>query len=102
MTRAGSQNRCNVVRHTNYKGTSLQTIQGTTVTNCCQQCSSLLACNVFVYCGLPKGCRNANINTIAYGQCDLKHQPGVKAGQAIQTWESGDNVDFTSGSVTVH
>ena len=99
---AGAQNRCNLVEHTIYKGVAVQTVPGVSADDCCVWCSTDSACNVFVYCPKSNGCNNANNATIPYQQCDLKNLPGLSAGGLIDSWASGPDVDFTSGSVSTH
>ena len=72
-------------------------------TECCVQCSTESACNVFVYCPNSSGCnKRTNIGTVPYQQCELKNLPGVSSGGPIDSWASGPDVDFMSGSVSTH
>lgn len=87
------------MQSTNYKGNPISVINADTAEDCCSECFVNPNCNVFVYCGKPAGCRNANINVISYRSCTLKYFATASSGGSIDAWASGSNVDFSSGSL---
>jgi len=65
-----------------------------------QSCEDTEKCNVFVWCGNPDGCQNADVDVIPYKSCDLKFSYAIGSGSPNpEVWASGSDVDFTSGVV---
>lgn len=100
MGHAGDNKRCYMFQNSNLKGTDVATRSGVATGNdCCQLCKADSRCNVFVYCGVTAGCRNANINRIPFGDCALKYQAGLISTSTPDAWAVGANVEFFSGMV---
>ncbi len=87
------------MQNTNYKGDVIRIVTTATAADCCGICFAQNNCSVFVFCARTSGCRNANINVFPYQSCSLKSLPGIASGGAIESWASGQGVDFISGSV---
>eukprot|EP01025_Chloroclados_australasicus_P027289 TRINITY_DN270_c0_g1_i3.p2 TRINITY_DN270_c0_g1~~TRINITY_DN270_c0_g1_i3.p2 ORF type:complete len:456 (-),score=26.41 TRINITY_DN270_c0_g1_i3:1148-2455(-) len=93
----------NIEENANYKGDYIIT-EGTqnlqdSLADCQKSCEDDNKCNAFVYCGIEGGCANANVNVIPYKSCDLKFQLAVQDGNEPESWVTGPEVEFTSGTV---
>eukprot|EP01025_Chloroclados_australasicus_P032083 TRINITY_DN3245_c0_g2_i4.p2 TRINITY_DN3245_c0_g2~~TRINITY_DN3245_c0_g2_i4.p2 ORF type:complete len:228 (+),score=13.11 TRINITY_DN3245_c0_g2_i4:238-921(+) len=90
--------KCIITTNANYDGYHLSATTAKSSQECCDKCKSYSGCNVFVYCDKFSGCRNVD-EIIPYGQCDLKYQTEVQNYQDPTVYNTGKDVDFTSGLV---
>lgn len=101
-TPAPPQQQCITLVNTNYAGTVLQFVSNiSSAGQCCNLCSQLNGCNVFVYCPQPEreGCDDGSGKIYAGKLCTLKYQK-LQEGVSPSAYGSGPSVTWTSGIVS--